>query len=257
MTPRGSIAILGVCLALTVFFTSIVLETQQGESASPRVVRRAIDASPMSFNAPATPYLGGAPLVALSTAPGAAQSDADELVTRAAAFYDAGNKHGAIELCRSALKRDPTDMDAKALLGCILFSDRQYEEAERCLSECAKADAGGSPLIRARLGVAQMRLGRYEPALENLRGVLREQPRDGALHFALACTHAKLGDQELALQHLRVASELLGGALLQHISDPQLDSLRESCAFQKIVRRAVRAHQHRAASASEDGETSG
>ena len=94
--------------------------------------------------------------------------------------------------------------------------------------------------------MAQYRQGKYASALENMRQVVRYEPEDGALHFVLACLYARLADPDRALFHLDKAREQLGFSLLAHISEPNLDSLRETPQFKEIVRQALQEYRRNA-----------
>jgi Tfp pilus assembly protein PilF len=77
--------------------------------------------------------------------------------------------------------------------------------------------------------------GKDEEALRHLTSALSEDAQSGNVHYMLAVVHARRGDGEAALSHLRQAvtfdPETRGVAR----RDPDLDSLREADAFRQLV----------------------
>jgi tetratricopeptide (TPR) repeat protein len=226
------------CLALTCFCTSLVIENRERRSS--------LGSRPANIAGAMNPVYAS-PVVALSDAgspvPGSFPQSAkgvrvEELLKQGGHFLQAGNLLGAAEIYRSVLKMDRENLPALASLGIICFEEESYAEAETCLALTSNLQ-GEMPLaLRARLGVAQMRQGKYRKALENLRLVSVAEPEDGTVYFAMACIRARLGQTKEALDDLNQADLKMGPALLQHISDPDLDSLRNEPGFQDIVRKA-------------------
>ena len=237
---RSNIAILVAVLASTVFLTSLVLESRNrpGNRASLGSRPRAVHAVPAGSQS----LLGSSwpsDTVLLNAAPSEpAEARSAQLLAQAREFRTAGNNLAAREVWKSVLRADPAAREALAGLGGLSFDEKRYREAELYLGRLVELGPDDAPGARARLGVAQMRLGKYDAALENLESFLPLQPEDGALHFALACVHAMKGQTETALQHLATSYSILGLDLLAYISDPQLDSLRDTPAFKRIVESA-------------------
>ena len=226
---RTSIPILTGTLALTVFLTSLVVETQQTRPGGDRDSLARLDfAEDVAAALPADSGSG--------TAPAAEPDDRlAGLLVQAKRFAQAGNLDGAAEIFRAVLNADPDERTALQALGIILFSREDYVGAEHVLKHLTAIEPDADVMYYSRLGVAQMRLQKYGPALESLKVVLAETPRDGALHFAFACIHARLMQTDLALHHFEIAHAFLGPALLPHLSDPHLDNLRSTERFARIA----------------------
>lgn len=240
---KTNIPILAVTLALTVFLTSLVLETRDSASHRARVSRVEIDAMPAGGQLGlARDGFGDGALGRPSDQP--AGSRVDELLSEAKRFHDAGNIAGAMELLQAVLALDEDNVQALGAAGRTLFSQRQYAEAEPYLRRELQLAADTDCLLRMRLGVVQMRQHKYGPALENLKIVLQSEPDDGAVHFAIACIYADLEEESRALYHIERAKSQLGATLLAHISDPHLDNLRHLPRFQRIVSAVRQQHEY-------------
>jgi mannose-6-phosphate isomerase-like protein (cupin superfamily) len=68
-------------------------------------------------------------------------------------------------------------------------------------------------------------------AIEILAEGLREWPEHPRIHYHLACLHARNGDREPALRHLRFAAERDPAALAHAATDPDLDAIRDDPDF--------------------------
>jgi len=237
---RTSIVILAATLALTVFMTSLVLENRGGRANTARARIGGLDAIQNNQHLFPGRY-GLTPQTAVTTprADGA-ETKVNELLVQAQRFCDAGNLEGAAELLRAALKVDPDHVVVLDALGATCFALHQYAEAETLLRRVIEQRPDPDNLCRMRLGVAEMRQGKYGPALDNFKLVLQHDPTDGSVHFALACVFARLGETDRALYHLELAYAQMGPTVLAHISDPLLDSLRQTRKFQQIVDSARR-----------------
>jgi len=231
---KTNIPLLAVTLTLTVFLTSLVLETRDSGSNRARVPPPELDAVPAGGQFGIVDA-GMLEPVLRQTSPDSCPSRVQEFLAEAKRFHDSGNSVGALELLRAVLILDTDHVQAIRAMGRILFADGQYEQAEPYLRRELQLSADPERLLRMRLGVAQMRQNKYGPALENLKIVLQHAPGDGAVHFALVCIYAEIGEQSRALYHLDQARTQLGATLLAHISDPHLDNLRHLRHFQRIV----------------------
>jgi len=60
---------------------------------------------------------------------------------------------------------------------------------------------------------------------------LEEWPHHPQIHYQLACYHARAGDREQALHHLRFAAERNPDALKHAATDPDFDGLRDDPHF--------------------------
>jgi len=115
-----------------------------------------------------------------------------------------------------------------------------HERARLYLRVCERALQQQEPTpqtLEERIYAATLALnaGRDEEALRHLTRALADDAESGNVHYMLAVVHARRGNSEASLSHLRQAVELdpetRGGAR----RDPDLDSLRETEAFRQIV----------------------
>ena len=83
--------------------------------------------------------------------------------TRADAYLHQKNTKLAIEEYRAALVADPTNLNAQANLGVLLFFQKNYAEAVPFLRE-ATAQRPDLVKIRSLLGIAEMHLGQIDQA---------------------------------------------------------------------------------------------
>jgi len=232
---RRGVVILAISLALTVFLTSLVLETRDNAALYSVARRQGVDAIPSP-----------GPFTIDDLAVGGVDSDHDtkgsspaELVAEAHKLCQTGSPGAAADRYRDALALEPDNREALGALGMLCFSRGQYREAEAYIQRLVALKPVADHMWYGHLGVAQMRQGKCELALHNLQIVLQHEPDDGALHFALACIYAHLEATGKALDHLEMAHKQLGPELLGYISDHNLDSLRDHERFQQIVRAAV------------------
>jgi len=234
------LAVLAGALAATVFLTSLLLETGERRQATPVLAN--LQPAGQSLRVFDFWHRDGiAALLPLTSSETQAHRDqrVQQMMTAASQFIHAGNIEGAGELLRTVVAVAPEHSHAWHLLGTVYFIQRRYRQAEPCLARAVGSGSGTNALCRTRLALTQMHLGKYESALQNLRIVEKIAPEEGALHFAFTCVYAHQGDTEQALAHLEQAYRRLGGALLAHISDPNLDALRDQKRFRQIVQ-AVR-----------------
>jgi hypothetical protein len=73
--------------------------------------------------------------------------------------------------------------------------------------------------------------GDLRQAIEVLAEGLDEWPDHPRIHYHLACLHARAGDREAALRHLRVAVERDPAAVEHAATDPDLDAIRDDPEF--------------------------
>lgn len=228
---RGSIPFLAVTLALTVFLTSLVLETRDNRGHRASIHFGAANGTQVLLPRSAS----GSRLLDARTE---LASRSDELLGEAWRFYESGNYSGALELVRAAARTDPNNPTVLEALGTVHFSLQDYAEAEAYLTRLLEVKPEMDDVSRMRLAVSQMRQRKYPAALQHLKVVAARAPGDGAVNFALACVYASLHRTEAATDHLELAYAHMGFGLLAHISDPQLDSLRGAERFQAILRAA-------------------
>ena len=246
---RTHAGILAATLALTIFLTSLILER-------PRTGMTRGTSLPGGAVACPTDGTLGADVSTLPEILGA-KSGARGLVARGWRFYEAGNGEGAVELLKSALAADSEDRSALAALGIVCYASRRYAEAEDYLTQLLARDRDAEPGYRARLAMSQLRQSKFGPALANLKAVLRLEPDNGGLHFVVGTVYSRMADRERALYHLEQAYQRLGFALLAHVSDPNLDSLRETPQFQRLVKKALAEYRRLTAALPDQGTPAG
>ncbi|MBT3379909.1 MAG: tetratricopeptide repeat protein [Lentisphaerae bacterium] len=236
---KTSIAILGLCLALTVFLTSLVLETKSSPARQSRIDATHLDAVLTDGEALIDQLSAPASSPGSATAVRAVpQSRSDELLAKGHHFRRCGNLSGAIELYESVLELEPAHAEALSALGVACFSSQRYAEAETHIRRLIEVSTTADCMVRMRLAVSQMRQAKYGPALDNLRIVLLDDPEDAGVHFALACVYSELTETNRGLYHLELAYARMGATILAHISDPHLNNLRRTKRFHRIVRSA-------------------
>ena len=86
-----------------------------------------------------------------------------------------GNRAAAIESLRDSLRLRPNQFTTRMLLGTILATDRQDEEAVAVLASCVESNED-SALAHNNLAAVLARLGRDEEALTHYRACLLRQP---------------------------------------------------------------------------------
>lgn len=92
-----------------------------------------------------------------------------------------GRSGDAISHYRAALDREPGHADAAANLAALLEQLNQPDEARRWAKAALEARPG-HPGARLTLGTLQRRAGEFEAAVETLRGVAADLPRDRRNH---------------------------------------------------------------------------
>jgi mannose-6-phosphate isomerase-like protein (cupin superfamily) len=75
--------------------------------------------------------------------------------------------------------------------------------------------------------------GDWAHAIEIVSEALDEWPDHPRIHYQLACFHARAGDREQALHHLRFSAERDRAALEYAATDPDFDGLRDDPDFPK------------------------
>jgi tetratricopeptide (TPR) repeat protein len=102
----------------------------------------------------------------------------------------------------------PAGRPASHLLrGQSFLANQEYERAVQEFAESERLNAD-LPRLFYSLGLAQMKLGRYEDALAAFKRELVRAPFDFSTHYYLAYTCESAGDMEAAKKHLSEAMEL-------------------------------------------------
>ena len=254
---RTGIPILIATLALTVFLTSLVLETRDTNAARASITMGSLEgggASP-SERVLMGPYQPQDEVLADLQEGEAGEARLRELLIQARRFANAGNLDGAAELFQAVLAAAPENAEALHALGAIHLVRQRYEEAESFLRRTIELEPEVDYMCRLRLGVAQMHQKKYGLAVENLKIALRVKPDDGATHFTLACIYSRLAEKKHALFHLEQAYAQLGYGILAHTSDPHLDNIRETEFFQRVIHAARVKYREAAAVAASPHDT--
>lgn len=236
---RRRVAVLAGVLAATVFLSAIVIEAVDRSTASRQTGAPSGDTRPALLHPLLTDGPGGGDaLLDASPSPESAPDRIRNLTRRARALCDMRNFQAAAEFYRAILALDKDSVEAQLALGSIALYARRYADAEMHLSRLSSQLPKRDPIVSMRLGSAQFRQGKIGLGLLNLERAYRDRPDDGALCFELACAYAAMGDRDHSYLFLRRAYDLLGGLVLAFLSDPHLDSIRETPYFQALKRHA-------------------
>ncbi len=120
----------------------------------------------------------------------------------------------AEELLRASLRVKPSQVDAHANLGMLLFEQKKTEAAipylEHALSVAPDDAASRRSLASARteLGIGHMEAGRPERAGAEFLKAVEADPTDAAGHVNLALFYLKTGEDALALKSIDKAKSL-------------------------------------------------
>jgi tetratricopeptide (TPR) repeat protein len=246
---KSHIPILATALALTVFLTSLVLETRESQGSRAKIAggvavtgsrpdtslylaHLQMDAQPLGGKFPDT----AEDRIALLW--GKARTE----------YFERSNPIMAADYLERILKTDAADLQALDAAAQIYSGLAWYEQAEARLLRLLELDPDADSVYRFRLGVVRMRLGNYEDALADLLTVYTGAAEDGAVNFALACAYAGMGEPDLAMQHLRSAAVLLEARVfVEHLREPLLQSLSAQPEFLQLRRQAQSAFADRAA----------
>jgi Flp pilus assembly protein TadD len=132
---------------------------------------------------------------------GQAKSEAQFHAERGLHLMQAGDLPSAESELRRAVAVTPSDPSYLADLGVILGMEQKLPESNRYFQEALRLDPENVS-IRRNLAKNQWRLGQFEDAQDNLRRILKVQPRDGE-------TILLLGMVEENLKHFAAAVRLL------------------------------------------------
>jgi hypothetical protein len=138
----------------------------------------------------------------------------------------------------AAFTVDGERVDAPA--GTLLFvPPGAHREAVATAPETTVVVVGGrpgdglpvSPFEYWYAAIPAAEAGDLPRAIEILAEGLREWPDHPRIHYHLAGLHARAGDREPALRHLRVAAEHDPAAVAHAATDPDLDGIRDDPDF--------------------------
>jgi tetratricopeptide (TPR) repeat protein len=147
-----------------------------------------------------------------------------DVLSDAAAAYQAGDMAGAIRLYREFLASHPNAAEIRSNLGAALVRNGQFDEA---IDEYRKAiqDLPNNRLVRTNLALAYYKVGRLADAIRELEFLHRQQPLDVKPALLLADCRLQAGEARAAVELLTPLSEeyaddravtyMLGMALLK------------------------------------------
>lgn len=118
-----------------------------------------------------------------------------------------GRLEKAEQLYRSILKTTPAQLDAMALLGLVLGTQGQHDEALRLTAEAVRGDPQSS-LFRFHYGNVLMNAGRLKEAVAEFRSTLHLNPTLAQASYNLANTLRALDDWTGAIEAYRKAIDL-------------------------------------------------
>ena len=152
------------------------------------------------------------------------------------AFYFARRYDDAIEQLRRTIDLDPNYPVTYWILGVLLRKTGRYELA---ITEGEKGVklSGGSPLMRAALAHTLGAAGRRTEALQILDDLTKLAQQKYVAPYFFAGIHVGLGENERAMEYLEKCYEEHSHWLIYLHQDPSMDGLRESPAFQDLLRR--------------------
>jgi len=145
----------------------------------------------------------------------------------------------ALEHLRIAIKLNPDHEGARKLLGFVKKDGKWVKEKTEETPE--KPVEPQKKLTKEELEAAHRKaLGllfgnKFEEAIKIYEEILKSEPDDYIAHYNIACAYARLGKKELALEHLRKSVECGFSDLEKIKDDPDLESLRETEEFKRIV----------------------
>ena len=146
-------------------------------------------------------------------------------ISEAIELINNGQIDQAEALCRTAVERNPQDVNITALLGVILLKSRRPEEAEQYLREAIKL-APNFAKPHEDLGRLLFEQGRADEAVKVLSNATRLDPKSAPAHFALGQALIALGKGEEADQAFEASFDL----------DPEKKNLALAAEHQKAGR---------------------
>ncbi|HJY28830.1 MAG TPA: tetratricopeptide repeat protein [Pyrinomonadaceae bacterium] len=119
------------------------------------------------------------------------------------AYESKGMRDHALELFKSAVQADKTNVDYLNNYGFLLFKNNDFEEATKYLKRAAKL-APDNPRIWNNLGLAQCRRGKFDDAFESFTHAVGEF--NG--HLNIASQLLAHGYAKDAIKHLELAQKM-------------------------------------------------
>jgi len=234
----------------------VVLVAVVGGCATPIAQRKAVDAQARTMRSPTFEYLVARQLEvegrgeeALDLYLQVVSQDPDSpflllRVAQLAAELDRLDE--ARDYAERAYARDPSDLDARLLLGRLHQHARDFEAAEKLYRD----DEQGEPInVEAAMGLfnIEMEEKRYEEALVTAQWLMRKDPEALHTYFELAAVYARLERFEEAKGALREGLKLSKGNLaiysqLAEICRLQGDREGEIAIYREVL--AIYPHHH-------------
>jgi len=160
-----------------------------------------------------------------------------------------GLKKQALRHLREVIKYDPDHEGARKLLGYIRKGKRWVKQRPRKEKPTPKQQPSSSKMSRdewRRLHVEAAKhlfAEEFKEALKLYRKILKVCPNDYLALYQAACALARLGKKKEALQFLKKAVDCGFTNAEKVRSEPDLQSLRNTEEFQKILRRISQTRQ--------------
>ena len=117
------------------------------------------------------------------------------------ASLETQDPEAALAAYEQAIATDPSLLEARINLGCLLHETGRFEEAERVYRDALRLN-GNDPVLLYDLGVLLDDMGRKNEAMEAYGAALHEDPRFADCHYNLALLHEGLGSRRDAIQHM-------------------------------------------------------
>jgi DNA-binding winged helix-turn-helix (wHTH) protein/TolB-like protein len=121
-------------------------------------------------------------------------------------FYDWDSERALDEL-RSAVARQPNNVDAHHWLAMVLLTSDQLDQAEEQMREALTLDPA-SPILQTNLGWVHYTQGRFPLAVRELTDVLKQSPKFIPAHFKLLSASYMMGDQDRAWEEVQTIARL-------------------------------------------------
>lgn len=149
-------------------------------------------------------------------------------------YYFSGRFAEAHEQLRLVLEMEPSFHIGHATLAYVYTLGGNYEEA---LEEVERASPLDSPeLLKLRGSVAAL-MGRRDEALRCVEELHELARRRYVSPYNLAVIHARLGDGDRAIEHLRRAYDDRSELMCWLKVNPEVDALRDDPRFRDLMRR--------------------
>jgi tetratricopeptide (TPR) repeat protein len=151
-------------------------------------------------------------------------------------LYFSRQYEAALEALRKTLDIDSQFVRAHAMLGKSYLQLGRFEEA---IPEFKAASdlSGASPLYHAMLGHAMAAAGKTSEAHRILDQLKEHSARSHVSSYCMAEIYLGLGDEEQVLDWLDKAYEERARTLVMIKVEPEVDRLRSSSRFEKILQR--------------------